>query len=72
MDQLNLRIGTRLQHTQYGPGVIAGIRYATYLISFIHHGIKEIDKKMIQSWKRSFPKMLRKKLKHTPRSKNHY
>ena len=44
MDQLTLGIGTRLQHTQYGPGVIAGIRYATYLISFIHHGIKEIDK----------------------------
>ena len=34
----------RLQHTQFGPGVIVGIRYATYLISFINHGIKEIDK----------------------------
>src|SRR6478609_24912 len=44
MDQLNLGIGTRLQHTQYGPGVIAGVRYATYLISFINHGVKEIDK----------------------------
>jgi hypothetical protein len=44
MDQLTLGIGTRLQHTQYGPGVIVGIRYATYLISFIYHGVKEIDK----------------------------
>ena len=44
MEQLTLGIGTRLQHTQYGPGVIIGIRYATYLISFINHGIKEIDK----------------------------
>lgn len=44
MDQLLLGIGTRLQHTQYGPGVIVGLKYATYLISFIHHGIKEIDK----------------------------
>ena len=44
MDQLTLGIGTRLQHTQYGPGVIVGIRYAVYLISFIHHGVKEIDK----------------------------
>jgi len=43
-EQLTLGIGTRLQHTQYGPGVIVGLRYATYLISFIHHGIKEIDK----------------------------
>ena len=44
MEQTKLGIGTRLQHSQYGPGVIVGIRYATYLISFIHHGIKEIDK----------------------------
>jgi hypothetical protein len=44
MDVLNLGIGTRLQHTQFGPGVIVAIRYATYLISFIHHGIKEINK----------------------------
>src|SRR3989442_1551533 len=44
MEQTNLGVGTRLQHTQYGPGVIVGVRYATYLISFINHGIKEIDK----------------------------
>lgn len=44
MEQTNLGVGTRLQHTLHGPGVIVGIRYATYLISFIHHGIKEIDK----------------------------
>ena len=44
MYQLILGIGSRLQHTQYGPAVIAGVRYATYLISFIYHGIKEIDK----------------------------
>ncbi len=43
-DQTTLGIGTRLQHTQYGPGVIVALRYATYLISFIHHGVKEIDK----------------------------
>ena len=44
MDQLLLGIGTRLQHTQFGPGVIINVKYATYLISFINHGIKEIDK----------------------------
>ncbi|MBX2933115.1 MAG: hypothetical protein KF825_02655 [Ferruginibacter sp.] len=43
-NQLTLGIGTRLQHTQFGPGVIVAVKYATYLISFIHHGIKEIDK----------------------------
>jgi hypothetical protein len=45
MDQLTLGIGTRLQHTHFGPGVIIGIRYATYLISFINQGVKEIEKK---------------------------
>jgi hypothetical protein len=44
MEQANLGIGTRLQHTHHGQGVIVGIKYATYLISFINHGIKEIDK----------------------------
>ena len=44
MEQTTLGIGTRLQHTQHGPGVIVGVRYATYLISFIYHGVKEIDK----------------------------
>lgn len=43
-EQTTLGIGTRLQHTQHGPGVIVGVRYASYLISFINHGIKEIDK----------------------------
>jgi nicotinate-nucleotide pyrophosphorylase len=44
-DQTKMGIGTRLQHTKYGPGVIVGVKYATYLISFIHHGIIEVDKK---------------------------
>lgn len=43
-NQMLLGIGTRLQHIQYGPGVIVGVKYATYLISFMEHGIKEIDK----------------------------
>ncbi|UEG50706.1 hypothetical protein LK994_04365 [Ferruginibacter lapsinanis] len=44
MNQTTLGIGTRLQHTQHGPGVIIGVKYATYIISFINYGIKEIDK----------------------------
>ena len=43
-EQLTLGIGTRLQHMQFGPGVIIGVKYAVYFISFIHHGTKEIDK----------------------------
>ncbi|HMP91525.1 MAG TPA: hypothetical protein PKD90_01535, partial [Phnomibacter sp.] len=37
-------VGSRLQHTKLGPGVIVAVRYATYLISFINHGIQEVDK----------------------------
>ena len=44
MDQTLLGIGTRLQHTAFGPGVIVGVKYATYLITFINYGVKEIDK----------------------------
>lgn len=44
MDQLTLGVGTRLQHTQHGPGVIVGVKYASYLIAFMNHGVKEIDK----------------------------
>ena len=44
MDQTLLGVGTRLQHTQHGPGVIVAVKYATYLISFLNLGVKEIDK----------------------------
>jgi len=44
MQPIEPGVGSRLQHTQFGPGVIVGVRYATYLISFIHHGIKEVAK----------------------------
>ncbi len=44
MDQLTLGIGTRLQHTLHGQGVIVGVKYATYIISFIDAGVKEIEK----------------------------
>jgi hypothetical protein len=43
-EQLHLGVGSRLQHTQYGPGVVVGVRYATYLSSFINHGIREVEK----------------------------
>ena len=42
--QMQLGIGTRLQHRLFGPGVVIAVKYAVYIISFINHGIKEIDK----------------------------
>jgi hypothetical protein len=45
MSQQNLLgVGTRLQHTKHGPGVVIAVRYATYLITFIHQGTIEISK----------------------------
>lgn len=44
MEQTKLGIGTRLQHAKHGPGVIVGVRMATYLITFINDGTTEIDK----------------------------
>lgn len=44
MDNTTLGPGTRLQHTRFGPGVIVAVRYTTYLISFIHEGVREIEK----------------------------
>ena len=43
-NQLHLGIGTRLQHSVHGQGGIVGVKYATYIISFINTGVKEIDK----------------------------
>ncbi len=28
-------VGSRLQHTKFGPGVIVEVRYASWLIAFI-------------------------------------
>lgn len=44
MDDRLLGIGSRVQHARYGPGVIIGLRYAQYLITFINEGVLEIDK----------------------------
>ena len=44
MEQTHLGVGTRLQHTLHGPGVIVAVRYATYLITFMNTGLKEIEK----------------------------
>ncbi len=37
-------VGSRLQHTKLGPGVVIANRASSYIISFINHGIEEIEK----------------------------
>lgn len=41
---LTAGIGSRVQHTLYGPGVIVGVKYAQYIVTFQNSGVKEIDK----------------------------
>ncbi len=43
-NQMTLGVGTRLQHRHFGKGVIVGVKYATYLISFFNEGMKDVDK----------------------------
>lgn len=44
MEELTAGIGSRVQHARYGPGVIIGVKYAQYVITFINQGVMEVDK----------------------------
>lgn len=44
MEELTAGIGSRVQHARYGPGVIIGVKYAQYMITFINQGVVEVDK----------------------------
>src|SRR5579862_8020144 len=44
MADLNLGIGSRVQHPKWGVGVIIGVRQATYLITFVDYGTEELEK----------------------------
>ena len=41
---MEIGIGTRLQHTRYGQGVVIDVHYAELVISFIEHGIVTVDR----------------------------
>lgn len=44
MAELNLGIGSRVQHPKWGVGVVTGVRFATYLITFVDYDTKEFEK----------------------------
>ncbi|WP_119080750.1 hypothetical protein [Chitinophaga alhagiae] len=44
MEELTAGVGSRVQHARYGPGVIIGVKYAQYVITFINQGVVEVDK----------------------------
>ncbi|PWV46949.1 hypothetical protein [Chitinophaga sp. S165] len=44
MEELTAGKGSRVQHARYGPGVIIGVKYAQYVVTFMDQGIIEVDK----------------------------
>ncbi|KAA2238436.1 hypothetical protein F0L74_19605 [Chitinophaga agrisoli] len=43
-EELSAGLGSRVQHSRYGPGVIIGVKYAQYVVTFMNTGIMEVDK----------------------------
>jgi hypothetical protein len=43
-ETLKAGVGSRVQHRLFGTGVIVGVRYAQYLVTFQSSGLKEVDK----------------------------
>jgi hypothetical protein len=44
MEDINLGLGSRVNHPAYGPGVVIGTEAIAYKVSFIAHGIKHVGK----------------------------
>ena len=44
MQNISLGIGSRLRHPQFGDGVVVQIKPEEYLITFILHGLREIER----------------------------
>lgn len=49
MPEKTIGIGSRVQHSKFGLGVITGLRLTTYLVTFMeagHHEISQFDEKL--------------------------
>jgi hypothetical protein len=44
MSSISLGIGSRVRHPQFGDGVVVQIKPEEYLITFMQHGMREIDR----------------------------
>jgi len=44
MESISLGIGSRVRHPQYGDGVIIQVKPEEYLITFMEHGMREIER----------------------------
>jgi hypothetical protein len=44
MHNISLGIGSRVKHPQFGDGVVVQVKSEEYLITFIQHGMREIER----------------------------
>ncbi len=44
MQNISLGIGSRVKHAQFGDGVIVQVKPEDYIITFIQHGMREIER----------------------------
>src|SRR3954469_2868736 len=44
MQKISLGIGSRVRHPQFGDGVVIQIKPEEYLITFMQHGLREIER----------------------------
>lgn len=44
MQKISLGIGSRVRHPQYGEGVVIQIKPEEYMITFMQHGMREVDR----------------------------
>src|SRR4051812_20378902 len=44
MQKISLGIGSRVKHPQFGDGVVVQIKPEEYMITFMQHGIREVER----------------------------
>ena len=44
MQNISMGIGSRIRHPQYGAGVVVQIKPEEYVVTFIEHGMREIER----------------------------
>ena len=44
MPNISLGIGSRVKHPQFGDGVVVQIKPEEYMITFMQHGMREIER----------------------------
>ena len=48
MDNIELGIGSRVKHAQYGEGVVVNVKASAYIVTFMQYGRKELSRENSQ------------------------